>query len=849
MKKIAALLVVALLLPTLASCAGFQMPGVTTAPPTTTTEPATSPTVTSCTEVSNVDGVRTYRLTFSDGATADFIVKDGAPGAPGAPGVPGAAGAPGAPGAPGAAGVPGSTPTIVSCTAIETVDGVTTWRLTYSNDTTADFKVKNGTAPGGVDWEKTIRQMEILTALLDPKEVPDMTAGNSTVSNPSLTKPGSYNPPAAGAAHITGKGFPLNKETLFGESDSVYVIRLNKFNVYNIDGTLVTSGEVTFEVQIRAYDSTFSPAASTLVKVYTTTVTVEQGMTYIDLPITIPRSDLESIGEDEYFYMNIGVLSEEGDKAVVFSTNNSFTCTLSGSRLYFGYTVNGIAEKTPSGSTSSYKPDVFFCNAMKKETVDISGLLGGNGGNEPSDEPASPTENLLQLPEQYDLVVGDPFELFYKGISLCLSINDFDYQFSYSDGANRGYAYSQKYTWTPEQKDVGVHTLTITVRDNIGNILDSESVKMNVVNKPTSPDRELTYLFVGASNNSDGKWSMEVIRRLTASKSTAVSTVNKNLMCDGLTNIKTIGSKVKHLGYTDFYYEGYGGWSFNSYTTAYSNCPYFVYISGTFTGMWDDFSQHSFYQDGNGQIWKLETVDQDQNRLKLIAVDAVGGGTDSSCKGLNVAADGTTVPQSGTLTLVQGSGTSDPVTIEYTSTANAEGNPFWSVEKNRNDFKAYAEKHGAERIDEVFVNLGWNSHSVTPEKFKETVRTFVDSVLADFPDCHINLITLALPSRDGIGANYGTGWNYYEKMKVVYDFQQVCIELSNEEQYAGKVSVISVIGQIDTENAYITKDVATNNRIPDKVTMQSNGVHFNDSGHQQQADAIYRHVVTRLQGK
>ena len=39
MKRIAFLLVVALLLPTLASCAGFQMPGVTTAPPTTTTIP------------------------------------------------------------------------------------------------------------------------------------------------------------------------------------------------------------------------------------------------------------------------------------------------------------------------------------------------------------------------------------------------------------------------------------------------------------------------------------------------------------------------------------------------------------------------------------------------------------------------------------------------------------------------------------------------------------------------------------------------------------------------------------------------------------------------------------------
>lgn len=457
--------------------------------------------------------------------------------------------------------------------------------------------------------------------------------------------------------------------------------------------------------------------------------------------------------------------------------------------------------------------------------------------------PTSP-EKLLRLPEQYDLVVGDTFELFFKGIALCLSTDVFAFELCFSDGKSRGNNYTKKYVWTPAEEDIGVHSLSITVRDNFGRVLDTGTVKMNVVDKPVSPEKERTYLFVGASNNSLGKWSGEVFRRLTASTDTPVSCADTKAvktMCDGLKNIKCIGTKKKDLGYCDFYYEGYGGWSFVSYTNPCNRLPYFVYVNGEYASL--KLSQHSFYKDKNDQIWKLETITD--TCLKLIAVDSVGGGVDFRCKGLNIK-DGE-IPASGTLTLLASGGVDDAEEISYSATAFAEGNPFWSVQKERNDFRAYAEKHGVEKIDEIIVNLGWNSQHAPVDVFAQSARDFLDSVLADFPECHISLVSLAVPSRDGIGTNYGTSWSYFDKTAKMFDFQQAIIDISNEEKYSNSVSVVSVVGQIDTENAYLTKTFATNNRVPNEIIMQSNGLHFNDSGYYQQGDAIYRHVVTRLQ--
>lgn len=785
--------------------------------------------VTSCTQVAFADGVRTYRLTFSDGSTADFDVKDGEK---------------------------GNALTVVSCAAVATSkDGVTTWRITFSDGSVAEFTVNNATQMGAdIDWEELLLKLEQMNDLLTA-EVPDMSVGNSTVSDPLKTSAGTYAAPNKTTGdYITGLGFPLTKNVMFGDSDTIVAMRLNRYRVFDRGGLQITEGKFPVEIQIRSFTDSHLAFDTSLVATYTTEMTLDPTVDYIDLDVDFSFIDFYDFGDDEYFMMVINILSD-AEYALRCSKNETFHFpteekqTLSngsaGAYLYSGYVVNGIAGKKPSNSYSLAWPDIFFSTAMKTVPVDLSGFVSGGGasgtGNGDGTAPELDTDHLLQLPDTFDLVVGDTFEMYYKGITLCLDSDAFAYELRFTDGKNRGNNYKNKYVWTPTEADVGVHGLTVAIRDNYGRILDEGVVDLNVVRKPVSPASERTYLFIGASLVQPGHFPKEVIRRLT---STAATTTSGGVVFpagDGITGIKTIGSIKSGDGADDVRYEGYGGWSASSYTTAYNQRPYFVYINGSFGGL--TITQHSHYTDANGQLWKVEHITD--TRLKLIAVSSVGGNVATSCQGLNVKNG--TVPASGTLTWAAGN-PADAKTITYTSTTKAEGNPFWSTELGKNDFRAYAEKHGAERIDEVVILLGWNSTGVDAIERESMMRKLVDSILADFPDCHVTLCGLQGPSRDGFGVSYGISWNYYEKLTAVFETQAAYMRIANDEKYDGHVSFVHLGGQFDELNSYPTSSVATNTRDPEKIYRENNGVHPAKIGYYQIADAVYRHLVTRLQG-
>ena len=77
----------------------------------------------------------------------------------------------------------------------------------------------------------------------------------------------------------------------------------------------------------------------------------------------------------------------------------------------------------------------------------------------------------IKLPEKYDLVVGDNFELFYKGIFNAIDPLRFDFELSFDEG-NYGHSYRRKFEWTPTERDIGDHKLYITVRDDDGCEID-----------------------------------------------------------------------------------------------------------------------------------------------------------------------------------------------------------------------------------------------------------------------------------------------------------------------------------------------------------------------------------------
>ena len=425
---------------------------------------------------------------------------------------------------------------------------------------------------------------------------------------------------------------------------------------------------------------------------------------------------------------------------------------------------------------------------------------------------------ILQLPKRYDLVVGDTFELFYKGIVKCVDSSVLEFELRYADGKSRGNSYARRYVFTPAAEDVGCYVLKITVRDNYGEAIDVGSVEINVVPRPTSPKSEKVVLLIGDSLTGPGIWPAELWRRLTATGGTPEG--------DGLSGIRFIGTRERDGAR----YEGYGGWTFDSYMSASSNRNFCMYIDGDFDV--DALTQHSMYRAEDGQLWKLESITPE--RLKIIAVKDLDGTLDAARGPL---------AECGTLTYAGGGASA--ATILYTAAEKAEGNPFWSVARGENDLVAYAAAHGVSKVDEVVILLGWNNICMTAEWLVGRATPMLDCILSAFPSCHITLVGLQVPSRDGFGENYGTMWTYYDKKCHAFEFQNAFIGLTEREKYAGSLSFVSLAGQFDSENNYPKKTVPVNLRSDVTEVRQANGVHPSTEGYLQIADAVYRHLVAR----
>ena len=445
---------------------------------------------------------------------------------------------------------------------------------------------------------------------------------------------------------------------------------------------------------------------------------------------------------------------------------------------------------------------------------EIDGIKLDLGGTDEPTEPTEPTESIkiLTLPRRFNLVVGDTFEMFYKGITNVLDTNGYDYEISFSDGASRGKAWKRNYEWTPTTvTDIGTKTMTVVVRDNTGKEIDRGSVDLVVSDTPISPVSEKVICCVGDSLTEGGKWCAELLRRLTSTDGTPEGY--------GLNNINFIGTQER----AGCKYEGYGGWTFDDYLSESSidNIAYYIY--GTFNKT--DNDQHAIYNDSNGTTWKLETIGA------------------SAIKVIRVSSARNELPSSGTLTWISGGVNTD--NIVYTSSAKAAGNPFWGAKDGveTNNFSAYAERMGVSSIDHMIILLGWNSVHETEATYKPKVRAFIDGVRADFPNCKITLLGIQVPSRDGFANNYGIGWKYYAKLQHVWNLNKWYQDIADE--YEG-VEFVNIAGQFDTEYNCLTMAKKPNIRSAIDITVQSNGVHPATEGYYQIADAVLRNIVSRL---
>lgn len=416
----------------------------------------------------------------------------------------------------------------------------------------------------------------------------------------------------------------------------------------------------------------------------------------------------------------------------------------------------------------------------------------------------------LKLPEQYALVVGDTFELFYKGVINAVNPDLFDVRVICA----KGNAYTKRYVWTPTAADVGSHALTVELYGINHNLLAAKTIQLVVKNKATSPAAPVNVLCVGDSLTTGGSWVAEFQRRLIATGGAPAG--------DGLANINFIGTRDNGT----VRYEGYGGWKFESYVT--ENVSFNARIITCTHDKDEAVDQHSVYRDSAGVQWKIETVYNDS--IFIIAV--TGEGRD--------------FPESGILTWV--SGGTNHSDIVYTASTKAPGNPFWNAERRNVDIAAYAERLGVSSIDYVYVLLGWNDAAKSEEDYKYYADRFAMLFKNYNPNIKIVYMGLQIPARDGLGANYGangTYADYHGLMQYVFNVDKWYSDLKS--QYPNHLTTVNIAGQFDTEHNSITATRTVNARSSETEVYQSNGVHPASSGYMQIADAAYRDLTHKLQ--
>jgi lysophospholipase L1-like esterase len=482
--------------------------------------------------------------------------------------------------------------------------------------------------------------------------------------------------------------------------------------------------------------------------------------------------------------------------------------------FYIGYKTDGTHGIMPANATidagyttggTYYYTTGYNLAAVGYNATDIKVFTGYETKIKPHTHTMAEITDLtiaankvtLSLPDKYELIVGDKFELFYKGIILA---ND-PYHYNIKVISSKGYAFKRKYDYTPVMGDVGTHTLTISLYDDNDVLLDTKTVNLIVKAKATNPASIKNVLCVGDSLTAGGQWVTELQRKIVT--------------VDGLTNARFIGTQ----GTDPAKYEGYGGWTIASYIANMTSTS-IVWINGTHDK--DVTDQWSIYQDTNGSQWKLETIQA--GKIKVIRTSGT-----------------TAMPASGTLTWVSGGTHSS--NIVFTSTTSESGNPFWNESTSQVDFANYATELGISSIDHVYVLIGWNSTGDTESNYKANVRTFINKLRASFPNSKVTLVGIQVADIDGLGLNYGASWNFKDTLKFVFNLNRWLKEVAAEFT---DVDFVNLAGQFDTEYNMPYTNSAVNVRNSTTERRGTNGVHPANEGYMQIADSVYRNIHHKL---
>ena len=309
----------------------------------------------------------------------------------------------------------------------------------------------------------------------------------------------------------------------------------------------------------------------------------------------------------------------------------------------------------------------------------------------------------------------------------------------------------------------------------------------------------------------------ETYRRLTSTGGTPSA--------NSLTNIDFVGAKTKDgAGYF-----GAGGWTWEDYTTKGRNAYRFEVIGVT------SLSINAKYEH-NG------------NTFTVMEVNVTGGSGNILC---SVDSLMPAPSASGTLSKLSGNGDDS---ISFSSYSQDSANPLWDYENNKMTFIPYANKYADGNLDIVYTLLSWNRLSAGMTDFStilSMVKTFTDTLHAEFPDAKLRIMGLQVPSvNGGMGANYGaTGTSYSDRYGMVVtalNMNQAYQDFANQDDYKSFVEFVNISSQFDSEYNMPQAEATVNTRSSLTEQRGTNGVHPSDNGYMQIADVAYRCLCASL---
>lgn len=426
---------------------------------------------------------------------------------------------------------------------------------------------------------------------------------------------------------------------------------------------------------------------------------------------------------------------------------------------------------------------------------------------------------LIYLAKNYDLVVGDRFELFYRGI--IKSMNPYKYYIHIS--SPKGKPFPRYYTFTPTENDLGDYPLTVTLYDDYHNEIESATTNLHVV-KAIKPNKKLNILCFGDSLTFNGVWPYEAFRRFTKTDGEPAGFGFE----DSLNFIGTM--KKEEVGY-----EGYGGWQWRHFVTNEA-------VSTT-SSVWIEVESHNLDENDQHSVWKsnnlkwvLESIENNKLKFKR-------GEGNWSC-----------LPQIGeTFENVEGGFHKDELKVK--KFYFEKGNPFYDEELKGPNFKKYCEDNGFEGIDYVYILLTWNGQYVPYNNdfshYEPFIISILDRIHTDYPNALVRLIGVQSPSIDGgIASNYGASGPYadvFGDLTTVYNYNAYLENLVAREKYASYCRYIDMKAQFDVEYNMPSSMMKVNNRSEELERIGTNGVHPTMAGYLQIGDVFFRALVADIE--